>query len=894
MRDAMSTPAVGPRRTRPWGAVAALFGLGVGAAAEPPVPDPLRPAPHGVLDLGTAGFAAGRLMPAAAEAGGRDTLFWESPLFAEPLEFRLDQVRAIRFPSPPAPPAPPSRRIHLRGGDLISGRVLALDEATLTLSVGDQPATLLSIDRAEIESIARAGAGGASFDGPGGLSGWRQSPPGTWREEAGRLLGTVAGSAIARDLSAPSRCRLDLVLSWRRRPEFRIALGAADPDAPDRFWLEAVDVDGSPRLMLVRRDARRAVLEPLAVDLVGAESLHIVLFVDRAAGRLAAIVPTIGREPLADIALGPEPVEVDWGSLRLALHAGDICLERVQVTAWRADEPALVESGGGVVVTSRDRLGDAVIESFTPPAGDPQTAGGTWQVRREGEIFSLADEEVLEVRFPAAPAANDEEPPLRVVLAGGDRLAGRLAAVLDDAIVLERRGFAEPVPLPFDGLVVMQSGQVAEPTELPQRVGTLTAEGSSLRGCLADLPARDADPAGDVDPAREVAAPGRVGWLASGAVRGVGFASPAAGPPAATIDYLAPDARLVADEGWVGGIGGVVNQDQEGRMVVAMLTEDGAAARDGRLLPGDRLVAVRCGPAAPFVPTVGLETEAVMNLLRGRVGTPVGLRVVSAAGPPREIELVRGPIGAFGPEVLRTALETHARHAAAAMVEAGDFPAVAFLASGDVVRCRVAEIDIDGATLTTAVAEEQDRSCTVPAARMRAIELVPTAPSRVLDAVRVERLLTVPRMQRDRPPSHLLRLLDGDYLRGRIDRLDDAVARIEILGTLQEVPRAAVARVIWLRAAETEADEPPGGGPGLAVRAEWGDGRRLSFAALALDEDRLRGRSEPLGSVTVDLAEVDRLLLGASAAAIPSPRPYDRWQLRPAPLPRALRVTPSP
>ena len=82
----------------------------------------------------------------------------------------------------------------------------------------------------------------------------------------------------------------------------------------------------------------------------------------------------------------------------------------------------------------------------------------------------------------------------------------------------------------------------------------------------------------------------------------------------------------------------------------------------------------------------------------------------------------------------------------------------------------------------------------MPADVLQAIELIPAAPSRVLDAVRVERLLTVPRIQRDRPPTHLLRLLDGDYLRGRLESLDRTTARIEVLGMVQDVPRAAVAR----------------------------------------------------------------------------------------------------
>jgi hypothetical protein len=838
-----------------------------------PVAD--RPAPHGVLDLGNEGFATGRLVPAPPAAEGRDTLLWEAPLFAAPLEVRLEAIRSIRFaPQPAGAPAP--RRIHLRGGDVISGTVAALDAELLTLVTSAPAGTRLTVRRDEIESVARPGAGGASFDGPGGLVGWRQSPPGTWRDEAGRLLGGIPGTSVSRDVAAPPRCRFDVVLSWRVRPEFRVAFGPIDDEGPDRFWIEAVDVGGRPTLMLVRREADRARVQPLDIDLADVDRIRLVVFVDRAAGRMAVMVPTVAAAPLADVRLPPAADRQPAGGFRLALGAGDVCLERLQVTPWQTDEPTLEEARGGTVVTSRDRLGEVEIEGFEA-AGATASAAGTWRLRRGGETLSVPDEDVLELRFPAGAAAPQEEPALRVVLANGDRVSGRLHAVDDGTIVLVRRGIAEPLPLPFAGIAVVQTSRVAAPPDLPGRVGTLTAAGLSLRGCLVGLPDGD-----------EAAARGAA-WQPSCAVRAAGFRAAPGVALAATVEYVAPGAQLADGEEWVGGIGGLVNQDAEGRMTVTMLTEDGAAARDGRLLPGDRITAVRCAPQSPFVATAGLDTETVMNLLRGRVGTPVVLRVATADGEAREIDLVRGPIGVVGREVLEMALSTHARYAVVEAEEGADvYPAVAFLRDGDVVRCRVERIDAAGARVATAVSADPAAALDVPADRLQAIELVPAAASRVLDAVRVERLLTVPRMQRDRPPTHLLRLLDGDYLRGRLEQLDDAIARIEVLATVRDVPRSAVARVIWLHDGDPLATTPVDGG-GVPMRAEWGDGRRLRLAATGVTAGELRGQTDALGAVRVELDAIDRLRLGAGADEPPVDRPYARWRLRPAQLPRALR-----
>lgn len=895
---------------QPWARALVWAGCGLGlvagaathARAEPATPEPALPAPHGVVDLGEAGFATGLLVPAAPEPGGRDTLRWQTGAFAAPIDLRLDAIRGVRFRAPEPIPVG-GRRVHLRGGDVVSGSVVRLDDETLTLDLDLPGRQRVRIDRAEIESIAAPGAGGGSFDGPGGLLGWRQSPPDTWREEAGRLLGELSGSAIARDVAAPPRARFDVVLSWRVRPECRLVLAAGD-DGVDRFWLEVIDTDDGPVAMLVRREAESARLARLACDLVDSGRLRLVLFVDQAVGRLAAIVPSAdGRNaPGADVTLAPADGNRSQDGFRLALGAGDVCLESLRVTPWQTDEPSLDDATGAVVVTATARLTDVTVTGFDATAAAP-----TWTIRRADAPLQLPDADVREVRFatPAdGPPAAVPETGLRLVLANGDRLSGDLHAVDDAGPRLARRGIAEPLSLPYASLVVMQAGRSAPQAELPGREGTLAADGLSMRGCLVAA-AGDREDAG----ARPVAG---VGWLPLGGPVPARFRDAGV---AATIEFVAPDTQPTAGEDWVGGIGGVVNQDPEGRMTVSMLTDDGAAARDGRILPGDRILAIRCRPHAAFVDTAGLDTETVMNLLRGRVGTPVGLRVAGLAGPPREVELARGAIGVFGRDVLRTALETHARFAAAPVGDAGAraHPAVAFLRNGDVVRCRVERIDDTGVRLTTSAAPDPDAPRDVPAAALQAIELEPTAPSRVLDAVRVERLLTVPRMQRDRPPTHLLRLLDGDYVRGRLESLDATTARIEIHGVVQEVPRSAIARVIWLRAADDASpdDERDATGEnatgenasvttGLAVRAEWGDGGRLSLVATDLVDGRLHGLSSALGEVVVPIDAVDRLRLGA-AAVPPAERPYARWTLRPATLPRAVRtdaaedaVTPSP
>jgi hypothetical protein len=262
------------------------------------------------------------------------------------------------------------------------------------------------------------------------------------------------------------------------------------------------------------------------------------------------------------------------------------------------------------------------------------------------------------------------------------------------------------------------------------------------------------------------------------------------------------------------------------------------------------------------------------------------------------VELVRGTLHVTSAEILQAALAEHARlapGAAPAAAAGAGFPALAFLRTGDVLPCAVEAIDADGLRIRTPLAAAANQGAVqVPAALVQAVELIPSAASRTLDRARMDRLLTVPRLQRANPPTHLLRLTDGDYLRGRLLRLDDTTASLALADAVQELPRDAVARVIWLHPQEL-ADGPAApdaaapAGPGLLVQGVAADGRRVTLLADRVDGTTIVGRSPAIGPAAIDSGTVDRLLIGAAIEAEAGTLDYRQWKLKPAPEPRALR-----
>ena len=217
-----------------------------------------------------------------------------------------------------------------------------------------------------------------------------------------------------------------------------------------------------------------------------------------------------------------------------------------------------------------------------------------------------------------------------------------------------------------------------------------------------------------------------------------------------------------------------------------------------------------------------------------------------------------------------------------------------FLKTGDAVLCTVLSIDDTGVRIK----KDAARELVVPHAAMRAIELVAAA-GQPLSKTKADRLLMLPRAQQADPPTHLLRLPGGDYMRGKVLALDHTTVRFEVAGSIKELRRADVTRLIWLAVAGDAADAAAVAAiaadrkpADVIVRATMRgpEGlRRLTCLADRVSGNTLGGRSGVLGDVTVDLTHCTALDIGPAATAVVSGIPYAQWRLKPAPVPRALQ-----
>ena len=185
-------------------------------------------------------------------------------------------------------------------------------------------------------------------------------------------------------------------------------------------------------------------------------------------------------------------------------------------------------------------------------------------------------------------------------------------------------------------------------------------------------------------------------------------------------------------------------------------------------------------------------------------------------------------------------------------------------------------------------ADGRDRA--IPVDQIRAIELS-TAAGRPILKQKLARLLTVPRTQQAAPPTHVIRMIGGDYLRGRLLGIDEQRVIYDVAGATKSLPRQDVARIIRLATAQEPHPSLLAAMSrleGIPIVVIGGDGRRQAVAATGMDEGAIVGESPTLGPTAVSLGGCADVLVGAAIDEVAdAERPYAQWVLAPAPPPKA-------
>ena len=212
------------------------------------------------------------------------------------------------------------------------------------------------------------------------------------------------------------------------------------------------------------------------------------------------------------------------------------------------------------------------------------------------------------------------------------------------------------------------------------------------------------------------------------------------------------------------------------------------------------------------------------------------------------------------------------------------------LRTGETLLCRVESIDEQSLRVRVPGGE----AVTVAGEWVQALELV-TAGGRQLTSEKFRSLTTLPRSQRQQPPTHVLRSVQGDYLRGRLVSMNESTVRMAVeagpRGKPVTLSRGDVARLIWLHPENIATPwQPPQpiAAQGLLVDATVSTTEHLRLVATGIDGNVIRGVNPAIGPCRIDLENVRGLFLGGRRDDLPQKSPYSQWRLTLAADPRNL------
>lgn len=344
-----------------------------------------------------------------------------------------------------------------------------------------------------------------------------------------------------------------------------------------------------------------------------------------------------------------------------------------------------------------------------------------------------------------------------------------------------------------------------------------------------------------------------------------------------------------------------------GRLMPGRATEDQSAlcwrpAASSTAVPLVRDASARIILGQALHPISNRQQAVPEKIVGGNAVQPLGGQMQQPIGKRGAARAVQPPPGmAAAPKAKNTA----PLPARAAPTD-GD---LMHLRVGDTFECRVTGIDAKGIEFHTAdlVPRRVDHD------RVKAVEFGVLYRRSALADTKWQRLLTLPRMRKNDPPTHILAGVNNDFLRGRLVALSEDSVRFVVGDSERNIPRERIAAIIWLQPEADAADEPAnvarsdespdtdaktadaaevpidiGPADRGDVQAISTNGMSLTFAAEKVDDDSISGTSTVLGPCQLPLREVAELLLGDRRREWSAQLGYHRWNLADAVVPRAF------
>lgn len=160
-----------------------------------------------------------------------------------------------------------------------------------------------------------------------------------------------------------------------------------------------------------------------------------------------------------------------------------------------------------------------------------------------------------------------------------------------------------------------------------------------------------------------------------------------------------------------------------------------------------------------------------------------------------------------------------------------------------------------------------------------------------------KRVMTLPRMQRNNPPTHVVLSREGDLIRGRLIRMTVDELTMDVRGVEKTVLMKNIAEIIWLQPSDpVPSREAKGNATAPAANAtpttpdtvapllgyyqvHLESGTRVTLSPVSSNDTHLAGKHPQLGECQLEWAKIARLSLGNDISADSGNR-FSKWKLQ--------------
>jgi len=448
--------------------------LSLTIAAEP------KP-PMGVLRFNNGDYIEGEL----AESNDVTRIAWQHPQFAAPFAFAVSTISNASFPMTQEPkPTQGSFGLELWGGDRLFGSIIGIDDESIQLqteNIGE-----IRVSRKQVRSLFRWQNGEAATSvNCGTLDGWRtEGQADKWMHRGGQLRSDEPDVWLYRDVGLAAQARIDIEISWEKKPNFVIALGV-NPIDPIVSAVTAfrIEVWGEKLVAIWELDDVADIAVVGKIDDMKQE-LRLTIELDQEANQ--AIVLSEHGEELAKLKLDPPGGRVRHPGFWLKNISGTVTLNSL-----------LMIPGNRLQATTASKAKDI----FHLP--DQRILKGSWS-GVEDDVWMIKDAEMTHrinaselLQVNLAKIDNDvkrdaeAKPNVQLKMHDGMRLTGVIEKLSAGQINFRPVAASEIVIVSLDNLrkLSVVGSQAATSTRFTGSNARLETTDTRIHGRLVDAPA---------------------------------------------------------------------------------------------------------------------------------------------------------------------------------------------------------------------------------------------------------------------------------------------------------------------------------------------------------------------------------------------------------------------